>query len=451
MQKSWNIIQQHHKSFFKKNGYIILPNQLTYKLKQNLLQGVLDIQFDSLNKKTKHIHNFELNSSYNKTILRSEHFTHNNNNIKSLLQDSSLNYIINNITDSNYTLYKEKINYKYPNTGSFKPHQDITAYPNSHNHITCLIPLCNTHLLNGSIQFSPLQYNNLYKKTILEHHNGVIIQSDKLKWEPPIKANFGDIILFNSYIPHKSTQNISTSPRKSLYLTFNDSNEGNLRDTYYNIKNNSDFKNTQQISLIDHFDGSVLNNNNTNHSLNKNYIINNILDLYKNYGNTFYDKNITQTQHAFATMNMAIQNSQPEYLQLTSFLHDIGHLILNESDNNQNFLQTNLHHELVAYNFLKQYFPDKITKPILNHVYAKRYLCSKFKYYYDDLSQSSKKSFKLQGGFLNQYSINKFEKTSYFNDTIILRRYEDIAKKHNHDNIIIDFEYVEKLLHKFYI
>ncbi len=450
MNQSWNIIQQHHKLFFKNNGYLVLHNQLSYKLKKHLLQAAFDIEFDSLNKNTKHMHKFELNTSKNKTILRSEYFSHNNQDINKIINDSTLNYVINNISNSEYTLYKEKINYKYPNTGIFKPHQDITAYPNSNNFITCLIPLCNTYKLNGSIQFSPLINNNLKNNTILPNNNGVILNSDKLKWDKPINTNFGDIILFNSYIPHKSSQNLSNEPRKSLYLTFNKSSEGNLRDDYYNIKKKTEFKDSTKISLIEHFDGSILNNK-TSNSLNKDYVINNIINLYKNYGNSFYDKNITQTQHAFSTMNMAIQSAEPEYFQLASFLHDIGHLILNESDNNHDFLKKNLHHELIAYNFLKQYFPDKITKPILNHVYAKRYLCSQFKPYYDNLSESSKKSFKIQGGFLSHNSIKKFEKTKYFNDTVKLRQYEDKSKKNKHNNIILNFDYVEKLLHKFYI
>ena len=447
MNQSWNIIQKHHKLFFEKNGYIILQNQLSFKLKKNLLKGLFNIEFDSLNKKSKHIHKFGIDFSNNKTILSSEFFAHNNNHIKSIINDSNINYIINNINNYKYTLYKEKINYRHPEI-NLKPQQYITANPNSNNHITCLIPLCNTHKLNGSIQFSPLTNNNLNKNTIIPHNNHSIIYPDKLKWESPIKTNFGDIILFDSYIPHKISQNILDTPRKSLYLTFNNSNEGNLRNTYYDIKKKNILNNTN--SLITHLDCSFTDNISDN-SLNKNYVINYIINLYKNHGNTFYDKNITQTQHAFSTMNEAIQNVQPQYFQLASFLHNIGLLIINQSNNNHHLVEKNLHNQLISYNFLKQYFPDKITKPILNHVIAKRYLCSQFKPYYDKLSQKSKNTFKIQGGFLTNHSIKKFEKNKYFNDTIKLRKYNDLSKQNNHKNIILDFQYIEKLLHKFYI
>ena len=443
MNKSFNIINHFHKDFFKKNGYIILRNQLTYKNKTTLLNSVFDIEFDSLNKQSKHIHNFELDSNNNKVLSRSEYFYHNNHNINSFINDSNFKYVLNNITDKSYNIYKEKINYKYPNTGSYRAHQDILAYPDSQDHITCLIPLCNTYKLNGSIQFSPLINNNLDNNTILESTNsGVIKNQDNLIWNPPVLTNFGDIILFNSYIPHKSSPNISEQPRKSLYLTFNKLEEGYIRDDYYEKKNKA-------FSIIDHYTGDINYNNNNN--LHKKHIIDKIIEIYKIKGNTFYDKKITQNQHAFATMNLSIKNCEPKYFQLLCFLHDIGHLILNESDNNSDFLDKNLHHETIAYKFLTQYFPDKITKPILLHVIAKRYLCSLYKPYYNKLSDISKKSFKIQGGFLSEYHIKKFEKNKYFNDDIKLRKYEDESKLNSHKNIIIDFDNIKNLLYEFYI
>ena len=46
----------------------------------------------------------------------------------------------------------------------------------------------------------------------------------------------GDIVLFNSYIPHRSGPNKMNDPRKELYLTYNNAEEGYLRDEYYKNK-----------------------------------------------------------------------------------------------------------------------------------------------------------------------------------------------------------------------
>ena len=43
----------------------------------------------------------------------------------------------------------------------------------------------------------------------------------------------GDIVLFNSYIPHRSGPNLLKEPRKAIYLTYNSSEDGYLRDEYY--------------------------------------------------------------------------------------------------------------------------------------------------------------------------------------------------------------------------
>jgi len=43
------ILPKIYKNFFKQNGYVILANQLTYKTKHILLNGLFDFQLDSLN------------------------------------------------------------------------------------------------------------------------------------------------------------------------------------------------------------------------------------------------------------------------------------------------------------------------------------------------------------------------------------------------------------------
>ena len=101
-----------------------------------------------------------------------------------------------------------------------------------------MISLCDTTLQNGCLEFSPLNNNIL-----LENMNGIILHQDKLDWIS-CPTNFGDIVLFNSYIPHRSGPNKMNEPRKALYLTYNNSEEGYLRDEYYKqkIKNIGDNK-----------------------------------------------------------------------------------------------------------------------------------------------------------------------------------------------------------------
>ena len=66
--------------------------------------------------------------------------------------------------------------------------------------------------------------------------------------------------------------------------------------------------------------------------------------------------------------------------------------------------------------------------PIKYHVQAKRYL-ARDKNYFELLSEASKISLKLQGGVLNDDESTKFEEQDYFKSTILLRKFDDAAKK----------------------
>ena len=441
MFNSFNIISNSHVNFFKKYGYIILQNQLTYKIKHELKKHIQDIEIDSLKKTPNYIHKFENDKNLQKQLCRTEDII-KHKEINTFLTEGFLPETVSQLFENDAILYKEKINYKYPNTGLYRAHQDITAYPNSKNHITALVNVGPTNNENGSIEFSPLIMNDLNKNTIIEHKNGVIYEPEKLKWTNPCETTYGDIILFDSYIPHRSSINTSKLPRKALYITYNDINEGNLRKKYYEMKKKT--LSANKISLIDHYDGDIIKVDEKH----KEYIINYILNLYKTKGNTMYDKKISQLTHSFQTMELAIHKGFDEKFQLCCFLHDIGHLLLDENNSSKDFLKNDLKHELIGYNFLKNFFDNEITKPILLHVQAKRFLCTVNNEYYNSLSDSSKKSFKIQGGKMSEEQCKIFRNNSYLNLALTLREFEDISKK-KETIIYTDFNYIEKLLNTF--
>ena len=72
MFNSFNFINKSQKEFFKHYGYIVLQNQLTYKIKKNLKSYVQEIELDSLKKKPKFIHKFEYDSYNQKKLCRTE-------------------------------------------------------------------------------------------------------------------------------------------------------------------------------------------------------------------------------------------------------------------------------------------------------------------------------------------------------------------------------------------
>jgi predicted HD phosphohydrolase len=432
------------------------------KLKKNILLYISEIEKQNKypnNLANKYLNHYE--KSNNKTVLcKTEYIINNHPGMKNILTSGLIPSIVENICDYKVNLYKEKINYIYSNTGIYKPHQDITAYPDSKNHITCMINLCDTNLLNGYIEFSPTSDNK-----ILNHNNGIISNQDDLNWID-CPTQFGDIVLFNSYIPHRSGINKLDTPRRALYITYNDALEGDLREDYYKHK----FQNMDQnkISLIEHYKGSIIKNKsdeiNTDYKqLNtlriqrekeKKKIINEIINLYIRDGNKKYDESITNIEHALQTTQIAKNNGEIEEFQLSCFLQDIGHLLLDQHNTNKSFLQKNLKHETVAYKYLKTHFSNRIILPVMYLVLAKRYLCTVDEEYYHTLSDASKKSFLLQHGHLDNLSLklmnNILNTNIHFKNAIRLRKYEDLSKKEPVD-INIDLNYISDLLRKFII
>lgn len=447
------------KKFYKNNGYVHVKQFLNTKMKNDLIKYVNEIEYNNryANKNnTNYLNQYEYSNNA-KFLCRTEYIIDNHNYMKNILTQSILPGIASTIHNTNLTLYKEKINYKHFNTGSYRPHQDITAYPNSSNHITLMIPLCDTSKLNGCIEFSPIK-----DKIIYDNDDGIIKNTDDLNFIST-STRFGDILLFNSYVPHKSGINLLDFPRRVLYITYNDSSDGNIRDSYYEKKINILNKNNK-ISLISHYDGDIIQDNNENKNnlktqieesfeVDKNKYIDNILKLYIIHGKKNYDPNITHLEHALQTTQLAKNSGETQEFQLSCFLHDIGHLLLDEHNSNNNFLKKDLKHETVAYQYLNKHFSNFITYPIMYHVLAKRYLCTIDKNYFNNLSTASQQSFLIQHGYLDKYSLElikkKIKHSVHFFNAVKLREYEDLSKSQNID-IIIDLNYIKTLL-KMYI
>ena len=145
-------------------------------------------------------------------------------------------------------------------------------------------------------------------------------------------------------------------------------------------------------------------------------------------GQSFYDEVVTQLEHALQCAALAQQSNASPTLITGALLHDIGHIILDEHNAREAFLNMDLNHEEVGAQYLEPFFPKAVTTPIRLHVPAKRYLCTTDPSYWDGLSDASKRSLKLQGGNMSDEEREAFEQIPYFEDGLVLRRWDDLAK-----------------------
>ena len=93
-------------------------------------------------------------------------------------------------------------------------------------------------------------------------------------------------------------------------------------------------------------------------------------------GGSCYDENVSQFQHALQTAALARSAEATPAQVVGALLHDLGHLLLNEKEQDEDFLKQDLDHETVAARYLEPFFPTEVTVPISLHVPAKRYLCT---------------------------------------------------------------------------
>ena len=156
--------------------------------------------------------------------------------------------------------------------------------------------------------------------------------------------------------------------------------------------------------------------------------VNTLFKYMEKRGQSRYDEVVTQLEHALQCAALAREKNASPTLITGALLHDIGHIILDEHNAREAFLNTDLNHEEVGARYMEPFFPESVTIPIRLHVPAKRYLCTTDPSYYDGLSEASKRSLKLQGGTMSDEERKAFEQIPCFEDGLILRRWDDLAK-----------------------
>jgi phosphonate degradation associated HDIG domain protein len=154
-----------------------------------------------------------------------------------------------------------------------------------------------------------------------------------------------------------------------------------------------------------------------------------LLDWLEAAGATRYDEIVTQYEHAVQSAALAGQRGGKPPLVVAALLHDVGHLLVAEHGGRNGFLALDLEHERVGAGWLSRTFGADVTEPIRMHVDAKRYLCSIEPAYYNGLSESSQRSFELQGGTMSADEIKAFLTHPAAQVAIELRRIDDLAKQ----------------------
>jgi phosphonate degradation associated HDIG domain protein len=154
-----------------------------------------------------------------------------------------------------------------------------------------------------------------------------------------------------------------------------------------------------------------------------------ILDLYEQYGADHYDEALSQLDHALQTAALAEAAGASDALIAASLLHDVGHLLtLASGGRPAATADEDQRHEGAGARYLASVFSPEVTAPIALHVQAKRYRCGVDAGYTDRLSEGSRASLAIQGGPLEAAEVARFEQLPGCDDAVRLREWDDEGK-----------------------
>lgn len=166
-------------------------------------------------------------------LQRIENFTQYNPGLDYFVNGSKLLGICSELFNSPSILYKEKINYKLPNSSGFAPHQDVAAgwwRYNQSLHISCLVCIDPATIANGCLEVVYGSHKEGLLSEVWKELSPDVV--NKLNWSP-LELQVGDTVFFDSFVPHRSAPNKTNFSRRALYATYAIAAEGDFRERYY--------------------------------------------------------------------------------------------------------------------------------------------------------------------------------------------------------------------------
>jgi hypothetical protein len=129
-------------------------------------------------------------------------------------------------------LFKEKINFKKAGGDGFEPHQDQQAGWSSYAplFLTALVSIDRATPQNGCLE---LPNAPRVSGMIGEEWSPLTPEQIAGQQLAPVPCQPGDVLFFDSNVPHASKANLTDSQRRILYLTYNRMDAGDHRSRYY--------------------------------------------------------------------------------------------------------------------------------------------------------------------------------------------------------------------------
>jgi 2-aminoethylphosphonate dioxygenase len=165
-------------------------------------------------------------------IQRIENFCPYHDGFDRLVRAGRLSAAVEQLLGAAAVLFKDKINFKMPGGAGFEPHQDQQAGWSRYAplFLTALVSIDAATLENGCLELprAPRQSRMIGQEWVplkREEMAGMELY--------PVPTRPGDVVFFDSYVPHASRANLTNAQRRVLYVTYNLAADGDHRISYF--------------------------------------------------------------------------------------------------------------------------------------------------------------------------------------------------------------------------
>ena len=219
---------------WRKQGYLVLRDHLDAERVAALRAVVEEIQAWP-EAPGRWMHYFESSPAGDdgRQLCRTENFYPYHGGFAAFLDDPASQELVGELLDEPAVLFKEKINYKLPGGAGFVAHQDAPAYTTfaQTHHITLLVPVDAMTSDDGCLEVVSGRHG---EGMLPQEADGTLARSwvESADWRT-VGAAPGDVVVLDSYAPHRSGVNRTARPRRAFYLTFNAASHGDFREAYY--------------------------------------------------------------------------------------------------------------------------------------------------------------------------------------------------------------------------
>ena len=167
-----------------------------------------------------------------RVVQRIENFCPFHAAFDALVRGGRLQAAVSQLMGGPAVLFKEKINFKMPGGAGFEPHQDQQAGWSAYAplFVTAMVGIDRATPENGCLEIADTPrlaglIGEEWRPLTAEQMAGFGLV--------PIPTEPGDVLFFDSYVPHASKPNLTAAARRILYLTYNRAADGDHRVRYF--------------------------------------------------------------------------------------------------------------------------------------------------------------------------------------------------------------------------